>query len=40
MNSLVNFSLVAYTTRLRGNFAATALPIACIRWVLPSPTPP
>ena len=40
MNSLVNFSDVTYTTRLRGNLATTALPMACIRWVLPSPTPP
>src|SRR5215218_9043980 len=40
MNSLVNFSDVAYTTRFRGNFAITWLPIACIRWVFPRPTPP
>src|SRR3954465_5162631 len=40
MNSFVNFSEVAYATRFRGNFAATAFPIACIRCVLPRPTPP
>ena len=40
MKSLVNFSLVAYRIRLRGNLTETALPMACIRWVLPSPTPP
>ena len=40
MKSFVNFSLVAYRIRLRGNLADTALPMACIRCVLPRPTPP
>jgi hypothetical protein len=40
MKSFVNFSLVAYRIRLRGNLIATALPMACMRCVLPRPTPP
>ena len=40
MNSFVNFSLETYTMFASGFAASTRWPIACMRCVLPRPTPP
>ena len=40
ISSLVNVSLVTYNTFLEGLFSIIKCAIACIRCVLPSPTPP
>ena len=39
-SSLVNRSLERYMMRFSGSRSSMACPIACIRCVLPSPTPP
>jgi hypothetical protein len=40
INWWVNFSEETYRTVLLGNLFLIAIPIACPKWVFPSPTPP